>query len=388
MPKVKENAHSNRADSRSAAQDGGMIVTREKVLHEQVHYLSQFRQRAVTIQQLSELGSIPSKENLLVGARFLHKELPVRIAHRIRELESLPLELSKMPSVQVVRNMYLETLSDLVGLPLPQTIEDEDRFTQTIDAIKQRHNNVVSIMAKGIQELKEHLGKEELGPDIPEFLDRFYLSRIGIRMLIGHYISCHNGSSNGFIGLICEKCSPAEVAEQAIGDAQNLCILHYTVAPEVAILGRTDLTFTYIPSHLHHMLFELLKNSMRAVVELHGDKVNDLPTIRVVISKGHEDVTIKISDEGGGIPRSGISRIWTYQYTTAARQSISPSSIYYNDFHAPMAGLGYGLPLSRLYARYFGGDLQIISMEGYGTDAYLHLRRLGDTEESLPRKLH
>jgi pyruvate dehydrogenase kinase 2/3/4 len=53
-----------------------------------------------------------------------------------------------------------------------------------------------------------------------------------------------------------------------------------------------------------------------------------------------------------------------------------------------MAGLGYGLPISRLYARYFGGDLQVISMEGYGTDAYLHLKRLATTEETLPRRLH
>lgn len=50
------------------------------------------------------------------------------------------------------------------------------------------------------------------------------------------------------------------------------------------------------------------------------------------------------------------------------------------DGPAVLAGYGYGLPISRLYARYFGGDLQIISMEGYGTDAYLHLNRLGNVQ--------
>jgi pyruvate dehydrogenase kinase 2/3/4 len=52
--------------------------------------------------------------------------------------------------------------------------------------------------------------------------------------------------------------------------------------------------------------------------------------------------------------------------------------------HAPIAGFGYGLPLSRLYARYFGGDLSIMSMDGWGTDAYMHLNKLGDSQEFLP----
>lgn len=31
----------------------------------------------------------------------------------------------------------------------------------------------------------------------------------------------------------------------------------------------------------------------------------------------------------------------------------------------PAAGLGFGLPLSRLYARYFGGDLRLVNMPGW-----------------------
>jgi pyruvate dehydrogenase kinase 2/3/4 len=359
-----------------------------KGLHDQIDYLSQFKQRGVTLKQLFDFGSCLTPETLLIGAQFLHRELPVRLAHRIKELEKLPFGLSAMPSVQLVRNMYLESFSDLIELRRPEDPLDEERFTRVLENIKQRHNNVVSVMAKGIQELKQALGSKELSSEISEFLDRFYMSRIGIRMLIGQHIAVHNGSSVGYAGLICEKCCPSEVARDATVNAQNLCHLHYTAAPEVEVRGNTDLSFTYISSHLHHMLFELLKNSMRAIVERFGPDSSIWPVIRIVIAEGNEDVTIKVSDEGGGIPRSGISRIWTYLYTTAAAPVLDPGSPYYNDFQAPLAGLGYGLPISRLYARYFGGDLQVISMEGYGTDAYLHLKRLGNAEESLPRKLH
>ena len=50
---------------------------------------------------------------------------------------------------------------------------------------------------------------------------------------------------------------------------------------------------------------------------------------------------------------------------------------------AVLAGLGYGLPLSRAYAQYWGGDLDIVSMQSYGTDAFCHLVRLGN-KASLP----
>ena len=49
-----------------------------------------------------------------------------------------------------------------------------------------------------------------------------------------------------------------------------------------------------------------------------------------------------------------------------------------------MSGYGCGLPLSRLYAQYFGGGLDLKSMEGYGTDAYCYLNRLGKNCENLP----
>ena len=115
------------------------------------------------------------------------------------------------------------------------------------------------------------------------------------------------------------------------------------------------------------------------------DSLDNPPPIRVVIAEGAEDVTIKISDEGGGIRRSGLQRIWTYLYTTAD----SPAAGAAADSDTMANGrrcwrVRSDLRLSRLYARYFGGDLQVISMDGYGTDAYLHLNRLGNVQEPLP----
>ncbi|KAH7276617.1 hypothetical protein KP509_39G015000 [Ceratopteris richardii] len=358
-----------------------------KQLLEDIYRYSEKKLTGVSLKYMMNFGSFPNKKNLLISAQFLHKELLVRLAHRVLELENLPYGLSEKPPVRKVRDWYVDSFRDLRSFPDISDYEDESKFTDLIQRIKIRHNGVMPTMALGIhqlkQDLKKKVGLNEL-PEIHQFLDRFYMSRIGIRMLIGQHVALHQPDTlPGYIGLICTRVSPVDVAQNAIEDARSLCMRIYGSSPEVHVYGDPNLTFTYVPTHLHQMVFELVKNSLRAVEERFSKTEQDPPPIRLVVADGIEDVTIKISDEGGGIPRSGISKIWTYLYSTA-KSPISDCQQQLLEAPQVMAGYGYGLPISRLYARYFGGDLQVISMEGYGTDAYLHLNRLGNVQEALP----
>jgi len=361
--------------------------TFSKSLIEEVHRWGCLKQTGVSLRYMMEFGSKPTDKNLLISAQFLHKELAIRIARRAIELENLPYGLSQKPAVLKVRDWYVDSFRDLRAFPNIKNVNDEQDFTEMIKAIKVRHNNVVPTMALGVQQLKKRMDPKIVYEDLVEihqFLDRFYMSRIGIRMLIGQHVELHNPNPPPHVvGYIHTKMSPVEVARNASEDARAICCREYGSAPDVHIYGDPDFTFPYVPAHLHLMVFELVKNSLRAVQErfMNSDKV--APPIRIIVADGIEDVTIKVSDEGGGIARSGLPKIFTYLYSTARNPLDEHSDLGIGD-NVTMAGYGYGLPISRLYARYFGGDLQIISMEGYGTDAYLHLSRLGDSQEPLP----
>ena len=49
----------------------------------------------------------------------------------------------------------------------------------------------------------------------------------------------------------------------------------------------------------------------------------------------------------------------------------------------PDLRLGMGLPMSRIYAEYWAGTLEIHSLEGYGVDAFLQISKLGNRNEVL-----
>ncbi|KAM4795337.1 pyruvate dehydrogenase kinase, isozyme 3 [Rhinophrynus dorsalis] len=356
----------------------------------QIEYYSKFSPSPLSIKQFLDFGTNNACEK--TSYLFLRKELPVRIANTLKEVNLLPESLLHRPSVQLVRTWYMQSFVELLEYEnkSPEEADVLYDFLNILIQVRNRHNDVVPTMAQGVIEYKEKYGFDPfVSSNIQYFLDRFYMNRISFRMLINQHTLLFGGDINPahpkHIGSIDPTCNVPEVVKDAYETAKMLCEQYYLAAPELKIEefnakapGR-PLQVVYVPSHLFHMLFELFKNSMRATVELHEGKTETLPPIKTLVTLGKEDLSIKISDQGGGVPLRKIERLFNYMYSTAPRPSLEPSRA------VPLAGFGYGLPISRLYARYFQGDLKLYSMEGVGTDAVIYLKAVSsESFERLP----
>ncbi|XP_061827602.1 pyruvate dehydrogenase (acetyl-transferring) kinase isozyme 1, mitochondrial isoform X2 [Nerophis lumbriciformis] len=309
----------------------------------------------------------------------------------MKEINLLPDNLLRTPSVRLVQSWYVQSLQEILEFK-DKNADDEKvtyDFTDAVINIRNRHNDVIPTMAQGVVEYKETYGTDPVvSQNVQYFLDRFYMSRISIRMLLNQHTLLFGGKVKvnpahpKQIGSIDPHCRVSEVVKDAYENARNLCDRYYMNSPELILeeFNVTDeepISVVYVPSHLYHMVFELFKNAMRATMELYGDGM-DYPPIRAQVALGTEDLTVKVSDRGGGVPLRKIDRLFTYTYSTAPRPSIDGRA-------APLAGYGYGLPISRLYARYFQGDLKLYSLEGYGTDAVIYIRALStESIERLP----
>lgn len=359
---------------------------------------------AVTLQNLCEIGL--NRRRRREHGVFLHTELRIRLAQRILELESLPFGLPHRPGIKTVVRWYTDMFLDLEDEEVPVRPFQDELFTSVLTRIFEGHTEVVQEMARGVQNLMAELGDdyEAAQPQVDAALRRFFMARIGLRFLLQHHIESFR-NRDGHSGILQLECNPAEIARKAAKDSAALCRAHLGQAPPIILSEFPGPgTFTYVPMHMQYMLTEVFKNACRAVVEEHGEGFDDaLPPVRCQIVHGHEDVTLRISDEGGGISRAKMRDIWKFMYSTyrkspwdairrepnarpASGDSIgNPLQRQLNRPGGVLAGYGVGLTLSQLYAQYFGGDLKMLSLDGYGTDVYLHLTRLGTHCEQLPK---
>lgn len=151
-----------------------------------------------------------------------------------------------------------------------------------------------------------------------------------------------------------------------------------------------------MPVHLEYILTEILKNSFRATVEQYQKQHTKcflMPPVTITLSppprenKGLDTTffSMRVRDQGGGVSPENMARIFSYAFTTAGRDAKDQHDGDGGEMGGPytsqqlggsaaidggkaslfgeitgkglqtgmgtIAGLGYGLPMSKLYAR-------------------------------------
>lgn len=107
----------------------------------------------------------------------------------MKEIALLPENLLRMPSVVAVNDWYIRSFQEIIEFEKTEANEKTlEHFCNELVKIRNRHSDVVETMAQGVLELKEsHDVDHHTEHSIQYFLDRFYMSRISIRMLINQH---------------------------------------------------------------------------------------------------------------------------------------------------------------------------------------------------------
>ena len=373
-----------------------------------------------------------SADALLSSANFTSSLIPIRLAHRVHALRNLPFIVASNPNISQIYGNYLHSLETLIPFHNREftNIEEEVKFTNALADLVQTHTNTIPVLARGFLECRKYISPEA----VTRFLDEHLRARIGTRLIAEQHIALHlssqphsdkpppGGADSTYIGVIDTALRPATVLSLCEAFVSDLCELKYGVRPSIVVNGSPDATIAHIPMHLEYILTELLKNAFRATVESgherepvevtiavskcdREDELSSEPDLNTThngkigggaCEPGDETLTIRIRDRGGGIAPEHLPHIWRYSFTTFRGDpaAASPSPAYGTDAlnvlsnsgngSSTIAGLGYGLPLSRAYAEYFGGGIKLESLWGCGTDVYLTLRGLRGIETRNP----
>lgn len=361
--------------------------------------------------------------------------LPPRLAHRVVRLRNLPFIVVANPNISKIYNNYLHSLSTLEPFYKKQitTLAEEEKFTDAMAEIVQTHSNTIPILAQGFLECRKYVNPVE----VTRFLDQHLRARIGTRLIAEQHLALHMASTTEArkqdpdpynIGVIDTQLQPATVVRTCETFVGDICELKYGIRPKIVVNGEVGAEFAHVPVHLEYILTELLKNAFRATIEAGHESspieitiaaapdvpVSKLDTLKKLsvteekpydftqdglneycmssegvespLNSASQSITIRIRDRGGGIAPDVLPNIWSYSFTTfnaeeaasaAGGTSDGLAAITHGGNPSSIAGLGYGLPLGRAYAEYFGGNIAVQSMYGWGTDVYLSLQGIG-----------
>ncbi|PGH11898.1 hypothetical protein AJ79_04590 [Helicocarpus griseus UAMH5409] len=394
--------------------------------------------RPISLRQLTFFGRTLTESRLISSANYVRTELPTRIAHRLRDMQKLPYVVVTNPHLSHVYELYYKAFEKFRSVPEIRSLDDNDRYCDILRATLKEHLTVIPNLAMGVLECQNLVKSEEMD----HFMNTLLRARISRRVIAEQHLALTDTFNSpwhfpdskdrtdlnaDFVGEVFLRCNAKEVVEKCGRRAKDL--LKQTLGPDcqvpdVVVRGHLDAVFPYILSHLEYIIGELLRNSFQAVIERFGNGAEKPPPIEVLICEAPQHVIIRVSDQGGGISREILPYLWSFCkgprtqtrlqnlqkvptmaatmqevkvtdpksdeqrdsqtcYYTANGFAHRDSSLASLSSRPPNLRLGMGLPMSRVYAEYWAGSLELHSLEGYGVDAFLQISKLGNKNEQV-----
>ncbi|CAF0863152.1 unnamed protein product [Adineta ricciae] len=342
--------------------------------------------------------------DMIQTARDLHDQLLVRLAHCLSHFQAIPFLPGVNPTLLALHERYLKLFESLAQFRQIKTSKDEEKFQELIGRFIVQNNDVIGLLSTGCSEAQKYFKNYET---MKEFLDNVLHIRLAMRLLAEHYMELHKQQTQPeWRGSICMNFSPAKAVQQCIKDVSSLCFETYTVVPHIQVENSMQESIPYFPSIVEYILRELLKNSMRAIVEhtkcslgniqhvkQYFEKHRDTPlcTIEIASNPVDENFIIAVKDQGGGIDASD-DQLFTYMFSgdVPNEEKEEKHIDILADFQERMTqsskqmyGYGFGLPVCRLYSKFFGGSLTLRQVSRIGIDTYLRLGFIHTNSERI-----
>ena len=429
------------------------------------HRLSKYLDRPTTelsIQSLCKYGQFLSEKKLFDMSNFVKDQISIRLAKRIKDFQALPFVTVSSSHLQDVYDLYWHSFYMFSAVPKITTMKEHNSFLKVMRSNLRSHLVVIPKLAMGIQQ-----ASKTTNPDLLNNFGHLILrSRISRRVLAQQLLRLDEryqkiatspneiydmSTVDGDIGIVSTKLNLEETVLEMHASAATILQSHFQELPDIEIDGLENIKMSAIKDHLQYILLELLKNSLESTVKWHrqgklhdwvnksANINNSLPPVKVTLVDNEYNTTIRISDQGGGIPNAILKHIFDFtkmeiherladfekiKYLAATTHEqiqgtgisgdIPNKTIQINkdiglvedlpvhtdkaetlheiqnrilkeylvgtpskisSHHAPIH-LGLGLPMSRVFLDYWKSTILINSLDGYGTDVYLIINKV------------
>lgn len=139
------------------------------------------------------MGVSTDNSHLLQSANYLRNELPIRLAHMIKDFRNLPFIVACNPYMLEIHERCIKTFRSFDNFEREiKDIPTEKKFNQLVYEMLEMNKDLLALLCDGFKDTRRYIRNESF---IKTNLNKILSARLGIRLLCEHHIALNKQSS-------------------------------------------------------------------------------------------------------------------------------------------------------------------------------------------------